>query len=76
MTGPGYSPEDRDEVSDSPEIPDEPWAEARPLVAAMPGLVGAMARRRGTQRMPTTDPASLRLEEDVLARLRAGNGSV
>lgn len=70
--GRGYTRQDWDEVCDNPEITPEQWAEARPLVEAMPGLVAAMERRRGPQKTPTKDLVSLRLDKDVLATLRAG----
>lgn len=72
VPGRGYTRQDWDEVSDSPEITDEQWADARPLVEVMPDLVAAMERRRGPQRAPTKDLVSLRLDKDVLATLRAG----
>ena len=72
VPGRGYTREDWDAVSDNPEITDEQWAQARPLVEVMPDLVAAMERRRGSQRAPTKDLVSLRLDKDVLATLRAG----
>lgn len=72
MPGRGYTQEDWDEVSDTPEITDEQWATASPLAEAMPEFVEAMERRRGPQKAPTKDLVSLRLDKDVLATLRAG----
>ena len=72
VPGRGYTQEDWDEVSDTPEITDEQWATARPLAETMPELVEAMERRRGSQKTPTKDLVSLRLDKDVLATLRAG----
>ena len=75
VPGRGYTQADWDEVSDTPEITDEQWATARPLVEVMPELVEAMERRRGPQKAPTKDLVSLRLDKDVLATLRAsGSG--
>ncbi len=72
VPGRGYTQEDWDEVSDTPEITDEQWATARPLAETMPELVEAVGRRRGSQKTPTKDLVSLRLDKDVLATLRAG----
>ena len=72
VPGRGYSQEDWDEVSDNPEITNEQWAKARPLVETRPELVAAMRRGRGNPRSPTKDLVSLRLDKDVLATLRAG----
>ena len=69
--GHGYTQEDWDEVSDNPEITSEQAAQARPLVETLPELAAAMKRSRGNPRLPTKDLVSLRLDEDVLATLRA-----
>ena len=71
-SGHGYTQEDRDEVCDNPEITPEQAARARPLAEAMPELVAAMKRGRGNSRAPAKDLVSLRLDEGVLATLRAG----
>ncbi len=75
VPGRGYTQEDWDEVSDSPEITAEQFAQSVPLSKAMPELVAAIRRRRGNPRTPTKDLVSLRLDKDVLATLRAsGSG--
>lgn len=75
VPGQGYSQEDWDEVCDNPELTDEQLAKARPLIETHPELVAAMRRKRGDQRAPTKDLVSLRLDQDVLATLRAsGSG--
>lgn len=75
VPGRGYTQEDWDEVFDNPEITDEQWTTARPLVEVMPELVAAMEKRRGPQKRPTKALVSLRIDKDVLAALRAsGSG--
>ncbi len=71
VPGQGFSQEDWDEVCDNPEITEEQWAQARPMTEAMPELVAAMRRMRGTQAAPTKEHLSLRLDRDVLAAWRA-----
>lgn len=71
----GYTRGDWDAV-DSPELTDKELAQARPIRDAMPELhaaiIGAI-RKRGPARTKT--PVSIRLDDDVLARLRAtGSG--
>ncbi len=73
--GHGFTQEDWDEVSDNPETTDEEQAQARPMAEALPELVAAMRRKRGTPKVATKDLVSLRLDKDVLATLRAsGSG--
>jgi uncharacterized protein (DUF4415 family) len=75
VPGRGYTQEDWDDVSDNPEITEEQWASARPLIETRPELVKAMRRGRGNPRSPTKDLVSLRLDKEVLATLRAsGSG--
>lgn len=75
VPNPDYTQEDWDEVMDNPEITDEQWATARPLVEAMPELVEAMrkrrARERGPQKAPTKEQIALRVDRDVLDSYRA-----
>jgi uncharacterized protein (DUF4415 family) len=56
---------------DNPEWTEEDFARARPLREADPRLFEALRRTRGKQKAPTKVLVSLRLERDVLARLRA-----
>jgi uncharacterized protein (DUF4415 family) len=52
---------------DNPEWTDEDFANARPAAEVIPHLL----RRRSAQRAPTKELISLRLDRDVLDRLRA-----
>ncbi len=72
VPGQGFTQEDWDEVCDNPETTDAEQAEARPMTEAMPELVAAMRRKRGTPKIATKDLVTLRLDKDVLATLRAG----
>ena len=73
VPGQGFTQEDWDEVCDNPELTDEQLAAARPLVEAMPELVAAVRRSRGSQKAPVKALVSLRLDRDVLDALR-GSG--
>jgi uncharacterized protein (DUF4415 family) len=66
----GYTREDWDAV-DSPELTSAEIRRMRPLREAMPDLHAAIgdARRRGPLRTKT--PVSIRLDDDLLANLRA-----
>ena len=55
---------------DNPEWADATFARARPAAEIVPAVV-AEARGRGPQRAPTKRLVSLRLDQDVLERLRA-----
>lgn len=56
---------------DAREWTDEDFARARPAREAMGGeVVEALVRRRGPQRAPLKEAVSIRLDRDVLARLR------
>ena len=46
-------------------------ATMQPAHAVVPAIVEARLRRRGPQRQPTKTPVSLRLDGDVLERLKA-----
>ena len=52
---------------DNPEWTEEMFARARPASEVMPGLV----RRRGPQAAPTKQMISVRLDADLVERLRA-----
>lgn len=57
---------------DNPEWTEADFARARPAATAVPEVVAAHAQRtRGPQRRPTKVLVSLRIERDVLDRLRA-----
>lgn len=71
VAGQGFTQDDWDEVSDSPETTDEEQAQARPMTEALPELVAAMRRKRGTPKVATKDLVSLRIDKDVLETLRA-----
>lgn len=56
---------------DAPEATDEDWARARPTREVMPELVELYLRSRGKQAAPTKIQVSLRLDADLVAKLRA-----
>jgi len=56
---------------DNPEWTAEDFARARPADEVAPELVTAWRRSRGPQKKPTKELVSLRIERDVLERLRA-----
>lgn len=62
---------------DNPEWTEEDWKQARPMCEVMPQFVEQMQaeqrvrRMRGPQKAPTKQLVSLRLDRDVVARLRA-----
>jgi uncharacterized protein (DUF4415 family) len=56
---------------DNPEWTAEDFSRARPAVDVAPDLVAAWHRSRGAQKKPTKELVSLRIERDVLERLRA-----
>lgn len=61
--------------SDTVEITEEVMARMRPVSEAHPEIVAAYRRARGPQKAPTKQLVSLRLDRDVLERLRAtGDG--
>ncbi|GGC66845.1 hypothetical protein GCM10011504_51030 [Siccirubricoccus deserti] len=64
------------EDPDNPEWTDADFAAARPAVEVVPAVVAAHARRkRGPQKAPTKLLVSIRLDRDVVDRLRAtGDG--
>ncbi|WP_062014950.1 BrnA antitoxin family protein [Aureimonas sp. AU4] len=68
----GYTRSDWDEVGDNPEWTASDLASAKPLAQAMPEIHAAIAeaiRRRGPVRRKT--PVSIRLDDDLLDKLRA-----
>ena len=56
---------------DNPEWTAEDFAQARPATEVHPDLVAEYLRTRGRQKRPTKVLVSLRLERDVVERLRA-----
>ena len=69
--GRGYTQEDWDEVSDSPEATDEELAQARPFAEVFPDLAESIRRGRGPQKAPTKKLVSLRISPDVLEKFKA-----
>lgn len=65
--GRGYSKEDWDAI-DSPDLTAEELASAAPLAEALPEVAAAI-RRRGPVR--TKEAVSIRLDFDIVAKLRA-----
>lgn len=71
--GRGYSREDWDEVSDSPEWTEEDIENAKPFAEVFPHLAESIRRGRG--RPPAESPkrqVTLRLDADVIERFKAG----
>jgi uncharacterized protein (DUF4415 family) len=56
---------------DTWELTEEDWAQMRPAREVHPELVADYLRTRGKQKAPTKVLVSLRLERDVVDRLRA-----
>jgi uncharacterized protein (DUF4415 family) len=69
--GHGFTKEDWDEVSDNPEWTAEDFAAARPFAEVFPELAASLKRTRGSQRAPTKELVSLRLDRETLAAWRA-----
>lgn len=55
---------------DNPEWTEEDFARAKPI-SDFPDLAAALAKARGRQTAPTKELVSIRLDRDVLERLRA-----
>ena len=56
---------------DTWEVSEADWARARPAIEVVPEIVEAWRRSRGKQKKPTKVLVSLRLEQEVVDRLRA-----
>ena len=56
---------------DTWEVTEEDWARMRPAREVEPEIVAEYLRTRGKQKAPTKVLVSLRLERDVVDRLRA-----
>ena len=61
------------EDPDNPEWTAEDFARARPAIEVVPDIVEAWRRSRGKQKKPAKVLVSLRLEQEVVDRLR-GSG--
>lgn len=72
VPNPYYTQEDWDEVSDNPEWTKEDFAQARPFAEVFPELAEKMRRGRGPQKTPTKALVSIRLDQDILDRFKAG----
>ena len=60
---------------DTWEWTDEDWARARPAIEVDPELVEWSLRTRGKQKAPTKEKVTIRLDTDIVARLReSGKG--
>ena len=57
---------------DAPEWTEEDFARARPAIEVDPELVEWSLRRRGKQKAPTKVHLNIRLDADVVERLREG----
>lgn len=62
---------DMAEVMDHPEWTDEDFRNARPFGEVFPELAANIRKARGAQKAPTKKLVSLRLDPDVLEKLRA-----
>ena len=76
IPNPGYTQADWDAI-DSPELTDDELANLRPAREALPpDLYEALTKRgpgqRGPQKTPTKILVSIRLDQDILDRFKAG----
>ena len=55
---------------DNPEWTEEDFREARPAIEMVPEIVEAWRRSRGKQKAPTKVLVSLRLQKEIVDRLR------
>lgn len=69
--GKGYSKEDWDAVSDNPEWTEEDLRNARPFAEALPELAASIAEARKRGPAKTKEAISIRLDQDLVAKLRA-----
>ena len=60
-----------DQDPDNPALTDEEFASLRPVREVHPEIVAEYLRSRGKQKRPTKVLVSLRLEREVVERLRA-----
>src|SRR5579863_1370281 len=72
--GRGYTKEDWDEVSATPELTDDELRQLKPFAEAFPEMAAKIdetIRARGKQKAATKEMISLRVDRDVLAAYRA-----
>lgn len=70
--GHGFSREDFDAVSDSPEFTKEEMAEAKPFAEALPQFAESIKRARGRPKIENAKEAvTLRLSPETVARFKA-----
>ena len=69
--GRGYSKEDWDEVSDSPEITEEEWAQAKPFAEVFPELAATIAEETALAEKRGKELVILEIDLDVLTAFRA-----
>ena len=73
--GRGYTKEDWDEVSDTPELSEEELRQMKPFAEVFPELAAkieeTLKQTRGKQKAPTKEMISLRVDRDVLTAYRA-----
>jgi uncharacterized protein (DUF4415 family) len=70
--GHGYSKQDWDDVSDSPELSEADFARARPFAEVFPKLAESIERSRGRPRSAVPKKqVTLRLDQDVIDAFKA-----
>lgn len=70
--GHGYTKQDWDEVSDSPEMTEEDIRNAKPFAEAFPALAESIKRSRGRPKVESPKEAvTLRLSPETVARFKA-----
>jgi uncharacterized protein (DUF4415 family) len=73
--GRGYTKEDWDEVSDTPELTDEELRQMKPFAEVFPEMAAKIEETlkltRGKQKAATKEMISLRVDRDVLTAYRA-----
>ncbi len=57
---------------DTEELDERWFAEARPAIEVHPELVARFRRGRGKQKAPTKQRVTIRIDRDIVARLRDG----
>jgi len=72
IPNPDYTQEDWDEVSDNPEWTEEDFAKARSFAEVFTEIAEKIRRGRGPQKAPTKTLVSIRLDQDILDRFKAG----
>lgn len=69
--GRGYARKDWDVVSDNPELTDKDLLQAKAFSEVFPDLAASARRGRGSQKAPTKELVTLRLDRAALAAFRA-----